>query len=163
MGCPTQNGNPDLLLNYSARTLDPETSATFELHLQQCAECARAAAAQQQVWSALDLWQPQPVSRDFDQRLYSRIEAEAQRPWWNRLFSGVAGWKPAVAGAMVATALAAILLVPGETGTVDTGKVFSDATAKTDTLEPEQIERALEDMEMLRQLNSVSGNQPSAL
>jgi len=107
------------------------------------------------------VWDPQPVSGDFDHRLYARIATEEQRSFWSRLLNSFVGWKPAIAGAMAAIALLTVLLVPKETASVEPGKRATEIAARTETLEPEQIERALEDLEMLRQLNSASANQPT--
>jgi len=114
MRCPTQDGNPEVLLNYAAGRLKPQAAALFEQHALECAECARLLQAQQHVWSALDEWHAAPVSESFDERLYMRIEADSRRSVWDRLFDGVA-WKPALAGAMATVALAAMFLGPHET------------------------------------------------
>jgi anti-sigma factor RsiW len=163
MGCPTQDGNAELLLDYSARNLSPEATAIFERHVQQCSECARFAASQQQLWEALDSWEPAPLSDDFDERLYARIDAEAQRPlWqslWQRLLNDGWGWKPAAAAAMVTVALGAFLFVPQRTETPTQAPSRVEAGVHSDTIEPEQVERALEDLEMLRQLNVNTGAQ----
>jgi anti-sigma factor RsiW len=160
MGCPTQDGIAELLLDYTARKLNPETTAIFERHMQQCAECARFASAQQQLWKALDSWEAAPLSDDFDDRLYARIDADAQRPWWHRVMwwqramvDGF-GWKPAAAAAMATLALGAFLLVPQRTETPAQAPSRVEAGVHSDAIEPEQVERALEDLEMLRQLNA---------
>jgi len=163
MGCPTQDDNAELVLDYAARKLSPEAAAIFERHMLQCAECARFATSQRQLWKALDSWEAASLSDDFDQRLYARIDADAQRPlwqWlWQRLFSDVWGWKPAAAAAMVTLALGAFLFVPQRTETPTQTPSRMEAGTHSDTIEPEQVERALEDLEMLRQLNANTGTQ----
>lgn len=161
MRCPVQDGNPEALLSYSARTLSPETLNLLERHMSGCAECRRFAEAQQQVWTALDKWEAAPVSPGFDARLYARIEADGQRSWFRRLTSAGFGWKPALAGGMATLALVAALLIPGQRST-DPAQTPdpSQTQIRAESLEPEQLETALDDLDMLRQLTgtAVSSN-----
>ena len=85
MECPQRNGHgTGLIVAYTARTLDPETEAALERHLESCAGCRDVAAAQQAVWSALDELTSVTISSNFDARLYQRIATEQQRSWWPR-------------------------------------------------------------------------------
>jgi hypothetical protein len=153
MRCPVQNGNPDILLDYCARRLAPEPTSILVQHMAVCADCRRVAEAQQQVWSALDAWEPVPVSEDFDERLYARISSEERRSFWSRILGERLTWKPALslAGACATLALAVLLNVP------DPAPAPLPETTRIESLEPEQIERAVEDMDMLRQF-STSGH-----
>ncbi len=46
------------------------------------------------LWSVLDEWEAPEVSRDFNRRLYARIERESTGGWLARLLrpSGASGW-----------------------------------------------------------------------
>lgn len=142
------------LLDYCERKLPPALAAELERHLAVCPDCARAVEAQRHVWAALDRWEVPPVSPDFNARLYGRIEQE-RRPWWRaivldaRLFT----WKPAMplAAACLAVLAVALFRAPSlpEPGT----------KAQADTIDVEQVERTLHDLEMLEQLSLSNSDQ----
>lgn len=142
----------ELVLAYCARRLEPEKSAWYERHLGACESCREMLAAQRQVWEALDYWSQLPVPRDFDCRLERRIEAEEQRPWFERLFAGgppgsrLSGWlRPALPIASVGALALAMFLVRAP------GTAVFEGQARVENAEVEQAERALEDLEMIRQ------------
>src|SRR5947209_15191080 len=120
MLCPIQHDNAEILLDYCARKLNPNTLALLEQHMQNCAECRNFANAQSQVWNALDDWAAMPVSMDFDRRLYARIEEHEKSSWWKKIasheFFQPFGWRPAmpVVTACATVALAVWLYLPGE-------------------------------------------------
>jgi hypothetical protein len=120
----------ELIVGYGARTLDPDATAAFELHIQFCADCRNAAALQEAVWTALDEWPHTPVSPDFDQRFFQRIaQAEHRGRWlWRVLL-------PAAA----CIALASLLLVP------------HPKPAPGPPIE--QVEHALDDIDLLSQID----------
>ena len=153
MHCPVQNGNPDILLDYCARRLPLATASILAQHMAVCSDCRRVADAQEAVWSAMDNWKPQPVSEDFDERLYARIAADERRSFWRRVFGDRLSWKPAlpVAAGCAAMALAVLISVPGQ------GPLPSSVQeVRVESIEPEQLERAVEDMDMLRQFSTAS-------
>jgi len=160
MQCPIQTTeHADILLDYSARRLSPATTAAFERHLLSCEACRKFASGQQAVWSALDSWEGIAPSEDFDRRLYARIGEFEQSGWWNRIWSRTSGpfsWKPVMPfAAACITLLAAFLLYsPSNTPVVPLRE-----SSRVETLEPEQVERTLEDLEMLKQLSSTPGSQ----
>lgn len=150
MQCPIQTtDNADILLQYCARKLSVETTAAFERHMQNCEACSKFASSQRFVWSALDTWEAMPPSEDFDRKLYARIEESEQSAWWKQF-----SWRPAFAAACV-TVVAAVLLYSPGTAPV----VLLQENSRIETLEPEQVERTLEDLEMLKQLSVASGSQ----
>ncbi len=81
---------------------------------------------------ALDEWQPEPVSPDFDRRLYRRIEQTRRRAWWW-------GWRPVFALAS-AIALAVVLLQ-------------TPKPAPVKTVDADRLEQVLNDVDMLQQLD----------
>jgi anti-sigma factor RsiW len=146
--CPMEaREGAELVLAYCSRRLDPDKSEWFERHLEACVSCQETVAAQRQVWEALDYWDALPVPRDFDRRLEWRIEAEARKPWSQRL-SGLSltGWlRPAIPVASMAALALTVFLVrapdPPDT----------DFQPRVEAAEVEQAESALEDLEMIRQ------------
>jgi hypothetical protein len=144
--CPVKTNEADLLLEYSAGRLDAPRAAGLEHHLKTCLQCASFLREQTAVWNALDLWEPAPVSLDFNRRLWQRIEAT---PWYAGLFEAIrfANWKPALplSAALLMIAAGFMLDHPGRRKPVP-GVSVKEAT---------QVEQALEDIQLLHQLDSV--------
>jgi hypothetical protein len=108
--------------------------------------------AQQAVWNALDQWEPEAVSMDFDRRLYRSIE-EA-RPssglprMLRRLFRPLQPlWRP-----VLPLAAACLLIVAGVILHAPQVIMPAHSTTRVEKIEPEQVERTLDDMQMLREL-----------
>ncbi len=154
VNCPMQSGNAEILLSYCARSLEPEQVAQIELHLSACAECRAWATEQKTVWAAMDAWEAEPVSADFDAALFARIAA-AEKPsawerWsapWREILRGGMGWRPVLSAGVVALTLVIALSIENPFRREPVGQ-----TVKLEAQEIEQAERALEDLEMLRQL-----------
>ena len=147
MQCPFENGNgAELIVAYGARTLAPEAEIAFDRHMASCAKCREMAAAQQAVWSALDTWTPEAISADFDERLYKRIAAEEQGTWWQRLIGANWSWRPAVPVAAACAFMIAAFLIQRPAP--------APVTRSQDqpSLRIEQVQRALDDIEMLKGL-----------
>jgi hypothetical protein len=141
MRCPLEfDQSAELIVGYGARTLDPDTEAAFERHIGSCAACYQLAAAQKAVWTALDdaEWRELPVSADFDQRLFRRIEANEQRGWWWRRMVPVA----------VGAALVLAMFAFRQPGSVPA------PPPPQPTLQIEQVEHALDDMDLLNQIGA---------
>ena len=144
MQCPMKtSGGNETLIAYGARTMTPEAELAFVRHMSACASCLEMAEQQRALWGALDQWQPLPISPDFDRRLYARIAEDQPRGFisWNW------SWRPAMPVAAACTAVIAAFLMRGpilerqSAPTVQHGKV-----------DIEQVERALDDIDMLKQL-----------
>lgn len=145
--CPIEDGKgAELILAYAARTLDPQMELAFEEHMRICEDCRRMAAAQREVWSALDSWTPAPVSQDFDEKLFRRIAEEEQSTWWRRLWGASWSWRPAMPVAAACAVLAAIVLLRNP----------APSPAPVVPVQPkvqiEQVEHALDDMDLLRNI-----------
>jgi hypothetical protein len=168
MNCPLETReNAQLLLDYCTRKLAPETVATLERHIAICGRCREFAGSQRAVWQALDAWEAAPVSRDFDSRLYQRIEAQdgCQVGWWNLLlrpfrspfspiFSPIFS-KVTLRRSLPAAAMAGLLLMAGvilERPTISPAPPAEDM-AQVDSVQPEQVERALDAMEILNEFS----------
>lgn len=143
--CPLRSEQEaGLLLDYCARKLDQERRLTLERHMLFCPECARFRDSQAALWNALDQWESSPVAREFDEGFAARIARAERDPLWIRAGARLAAvnWTPAVLTA-AAAALGILLLRPAPP---------PQAVPVPDTLEPEQVERVLEDLDMLRQI-----------
>ncbi len=147
MLCPIQSGdNAQYLLDYCARRLEPESAGLLERHARQCPKCAELIAAQRTVWAALDSWQVSEAADDFDQRLYRRIE-QRRTPAivdWITPVSPVR-WRPAYSVAAACVILLAGFLLRGP----DIAPTLDDRRP----VDIEQLERTLEDLDMLRSLS----------
>ena len=138
MKCPLQfEESSELIVGYGARTLDPDTALAFERHVGSCAACREAAALQRAVWTALDEWHALPVSPDFDQRLSARIAHTKNRAWWR--------WRPLLPWQVLlpmaaCAALCTLLLVR--------------QPAATPQPPIEQVQHALDDMDLLNELGA---------
>jgi hypothetical protein len=138
MRCPLEfDRSAELIVGYGARTLDPATAAAFERHIVSCAECRAAAELQKAVWAAMDESQDLRVSPDFDRRVFERIAAAERRGRWL--------WQVLVP-AVACTVLAAVLLLrqPDSAG----------PPPVQPAVQMEQVEHALDDMDLLKQLGA---------
>lgn len=160
MTCPLQNKETDLLLDAAAgrlahRGMDAARQAALLQHMDTCAECAAFRKEQKAVWKALDLWEPAPVSMDFNRRLWQRIDTAAAAPWYESFAEWLrfANWKPVIplTAAILVIAGGFLLDHPGSKNTVPGVSVT----------EADQVEQTLDDIQLLRQLDGVtppSGN-----
>ncbi len=159
MTCPLQSDNADVLLDYCARSLDAERKAMLEVHMEYCADCREMAKAQMEVWAAMDSYEAEAISADFDRKLYARMAEIDRVPAWERFWApvreylqGQPAWKPVLSIAAASAVLALVFVVGGD-GPPAPGL---EPTATIDVRDVEQAERALEDMEMLKQFEVVA-------
>lgn len=146
MECPQKNGDGvEWIVAYAARTLDPDSEIAFESHLKFCVACRTEAAAQTAVWAALDDLTHAPVSPDFDARLYQRIAQEQRLTWWRRLARADWSWWTATPVAAGAVLIAALLVKT-------TGPSAPPSQPLQPKLQIEQVESALDDMDILKQV-----------
>lgn len=144
MRCPLEfDRSAELIVGYGARTLDPETTAAFERHMDSCAACCDLAAAQRAVWAALDdadaEWPALRVSAEFDRRLFRRIEKAESRRWW---------WRAMIPATACLALAAAFLLRQSDPARAPQRPQPQPA------LQIEQVEHALDDMDLLNQLGA---------
>ena len=150
MNCPLGNNNSEILLDYCSRRLSLEATLLVETHIENCHECKSMTASQKAVWEALDQWEAEPVSADFDRRLYKRIEQRGDG-FWARLAGFASGvhLRPAFTlGAACATVVFALLL----RGPMINMSEQSDPVNRIEASDIEQAERVLDDMDMLNKL-----------
>ncbi|MBI3684757.1 MAG: hypothetical protein HY235_30675 [Acidobacteria bacterium] len=164
--CPllSSEESAGILLDYSNRRLAPELAAIFEQHMEKCPACRGFAESQRALWNALDAFEAMPVSQDFDRRLWARIEREHQGSWWSRIWNrmtagGTVVWRPAIPVAAVLLAAVGLWMHPAWVSVAG-----PDASvAKVGSIEAEQIETALEDMDMLRQMDAAEAVSPQRM
>ena len=148
MNCPMEaRQGSELLLEYTAGRLEACEASALEAHLESCTRCREFARSQKMVWQGLEAWEPEPVSMDFDRRLFARIE-QAPVSWWARVTGQVMHHGVPVAAAAGVIILAGLMLRPAVTPVEP-----PQESAQVETLGPEQVQSALDDMEMLRDFN----------
>lgn len=147
MHCPLNGGDgAEIIVGYVARTLDARVRSGFQRHMLACSRCRECVAAQITVWSALDAWHPVPVSPDFDDRLFRRLARE-ERGWPRGNVSWLRWrWRPSIPLAAACALLAGAFLMKQTSP-----KIAQEAHARP-KLEIHQVEQALDDMDLLRQL-----------
>ena len=151
MRCPIETQeNAELLLSYSARRLNAESTAILDAHMQICPACREFRDGQRALWEALDQWEARPVSPDFDRRLYRRIEEQEQLGWWARLFGPS---RPVFLRPALPLAAAACLVLVAGFIIDDPARPVAPSSDSPQVREVEQLERTLDDLDMLRQFN----------
>lgn len=150
MRCPTEERNPGILVAHAAGELDAETARVLEQHVAGCSACRAVAANQAVVWKALDLWEAPPISPDFDRKLYRRIDETGQMSWWQRLTRPL---RPMPLRQVVPlTAMAGLLLAAGFL--LERPVQVVPVASRPDVVRASQLERTLDDMELLGQFSS---------
>jgi len=151
MNCPLENSEQaQVLLDYGTRKLDAQRRAVLERHMEICPSCRKFAAGQRDLWTALDLWEAAPVTADFDRRLYRRIEQEVSV--WQLLLRP---FRPlTVRRGLPVAATACLLVMAGVLADRPSGVPApkSDVT-QVESVQPEQVEQALDAMEMLNEFS----------
>jgi hypothetical protein len=100
--------------------------------------------SQRAVWNLLDTWEAPPPSAYFDTRLRSRLENVPARSWWRHAFS----LPLATAGTLVLAAL--LINVPHRPPSPG----FSAQPPRMVQLaDVQQIDQALDDLQLLHQLD----------
>jgi hypothetical protein len=136
--------NFDLLLAYCNRKLTPEVAAALERHAEGCVSCRDVLKGQRLLWRSLDAWEAAAITPDFNRRLYQRIAGEGDSAWMRLVRPSDGAWR-----AMIAVASAAAVLLAA----VQFRSPAPVAPPTAADVEIEQVERTLEDIEMLRELN----------
>src|SRR6185312_16043142 len=121
----------DVLLDYVAGSLNAAQLAEFERHTKECSRCDALAASQATVWRSLDEWKPEPVSAGFNRELWRRIDEEAAASSW---WAMLHSWKRIAPRAAVLAVAAS---------------------------EADQLERALDDLQLLEAVDTASSAKPA--
>jgi anti-sigma factor RsiW len=147
MNCPFENPEQaQVLLDYATRQLDAQRTAALEIHMESCPACREFVARHAELWQSLDAWDAPPVSLDFDRRLYGRIQQDAS--FWDRLLQP---FRPlTVRRGLPVAAAACLLLAAGFLAQRPAGPPVSKSdVSQVESVQPEQVEQALDAMEML--------------
>src|SRR5262249_18464571 len=122
---------------------DPGVLSELKQHAETCLDCRALLEIRQK----LDSWEAPEVSANFDSRLYARIaEEKTHVPWWRRML-----WPPVIPLAAASAALALTLFV-------HVPQPADSVKQVVDNSEIEQVEQALEDLDLLMPLNVASAN-----
>lgn len=150
MNCPLETReNGALLVAHAARELAPDAAVQLDRHIAECAACSQFMQRQQAVWEAMEIWRPEPISPDFNRRLYARIEeVEGRASWWQRLTGPL---RPVlIRQAMPIAATVVVLLAAG----------FLMDRSRVPTVRPEQaqiemvqLQHALDDVDTISQFD----------
>jgi anti-sigma factor RsiW len=158
--CPAD----DILLGYIAGRLNRTQTLLFEAHTDQCARCAALRISQAAVWQSLDEWKPAPVSAGFNRELWRRIDADAHQSSWTRELAAALQfnfWKR-LAPLAVAVALIATGFVFDHAGKqVATVQTNSPASIIVTASEADQLDRALDDIQLLHEVDASAGATPA--
>jgi len=148
MECPRHKA--ELILSYAAGTLDPSAQIEFERHLATCESCRQLLMRQQTVWDALDGWRAAPISSNFSETLFERIAEHEKATWWRRIveYRWSRMWRPAMPIAAASAAILIAFLVNDPVQTPNFGGSSEPAVSM------EQVERALDDMDILKPLST---------
>jgi len=148
MSCP----GAEIFVDYVAGSLDSTECEALERHLEECTACRQLARAQKSIWCALDEFPPAVASEDFDRHLYLRIAHEGEPHWWHFFlrpqFSGL-GVRRAVPVTVACLTLLAVFLFRSP---LTPPQVLSHPVAIEQKVDVEQVERTLDDLDMLKQL-----------
>jgi anti-sigma factor RsiW len=145
--CPLQaDDSGAILLDFAAGRLQGAAAALIEQHLAVCDSCREFVQAQKTIWAALDAWDAVEASPGFDARLLARLQDE-RRPWWRCLTpASTSGWRTAASVALAGVLIVAALFIRKPEPAV----LLHDQAALE--AEVEQIDQALSDLDMLKQL-----------
>jgi anti-sigma factor RsiW len=145
------------LVEYAAGKLEPESAAAVESHLAECSRCHALASAQASLWKTLDAWETPPVSADFDRRLYRRIGEDLRLSWWERISRP---FRPMpLRQAVPLTATACLLLMAGLL--LEHPSRIKQAESHKEKVRVEQVERTLDDMDLLHQFGITAASAQS--
>lgn len=146
MKCPSNSWEEADLLAFSENKLEAPRAVRLNEHLQSCAVCRTVVEQQKAVWEALDAWEAPAIAPDFDRRLYGAMEQDGGR--WNRWLEPlrlllVRQGLPIAAAACLIVVAGVVAHRPADS------TIAPSATARVESLQPEQVEHALDDVQML--------------
>lgn len=162
MSCAAKGMGPETVVEYCAGTLDRKAAMEFEQHAAVCADCKHALSEQQRLWTLLDVWDDVPISADFNRRLYKAIEREETLSPLKRYARLITArftrfsWRPVMPAAALAATLAVALMIG--TPRPLPYSVAPDSQIKSEKIDVDQVERALDDVEMLQKLSDASSS-----
>jgi len=151
MNCPIEKSAE--LLAFSTGRLTPPEAAKLEPHVESCPVCRKFVENQRAVWRALDVWEAPPVTADFDRRLFQCIEqSESWHDRWIRPLRLllVRQGLPIAATACLIVVAGLVSQRPAEVA------VPRPTQAAVETLQPDQVDHVLDDLQMLGEFTSTA-------
>ncbi len=145
MKCPSNAWEEADLLAFSENKLEAPQAVRLHEHLQSCAVCRTVVEQQKAVWEALDAWEAPAIAADFDRRLYGAMEQDAGR--WNRWLES--SRLLLVRQGLPIAAAACLIVVAGVVAHRPADSTMAPSAARIENLQPEQVEHALDDVQML--------------
>lgn len=153
-----------------AELLLRHTSTAAVSHFELCPACREASLQQAALWKTLDAWNVPAVSSGFNRELYARIDAALAQPWYERLGASI---RPLFARPPLALALAGFAIAVGfvldhpstPISISHFARPHANASATAVPVsrrEAEQVEKTLDDLEMLRQFDLATEEKESA-
>lgn len=162
MNCPLRSEETTgILLDYSAGLLDRSRKEALERHMQLCGNCSALVAEQTEVWALMDAWEAPPVSMSFSRKVMQAVGEAAAVPWYGRFFAELrtSAWKPAIPLAAGIVVIAAGFMFDHQKGTGQSHAGIKDGSRVSIT-EVDQVERTLDDIQLLRQFDAASSSRP---
>lgn|SRR5581483_1245831 len=158
MNCPIEKSAE--WLAFSAHRLEPPETARLQKHLESCSTCREFVEKQQAVWQALDLWEAPPIAADFDRRLYQRLDQK--ETWQDRWLRPL---RVLLVRQGLPVAAAACLIVVAGLVSQRPPDVSHPRHAQTavENLQPDQVDHALDDLQMLGDFTSAARSDASEL
>jgi anti-sigma-K factor RskA len=132
--------------------LAPGEERSFELWLERDAELRALHEDQRALFAVMDAWQEDAAPlADFEARLRARIAAEPARPGWTRTLASWLSWPRAAAwaGCAAAAMLAVMVWTAPQEPANDAPPVVKAVLSSEDAEYVQELDRALDDMEML--------------
>ncbi len=154
-----------------AELLLKHTGDAAASHFELCPACREDSLSQSALWKALDSWNMPDVSSGFNRGLYAKIDASLAQPWYERLAASI---RPMFAQPSLALGLAGIVVAAGFVFDHSAGPGASAVSARpsyasagavalpVSNREAEQVERTLDDLEMLRQFDLAAEEKENA-
>ena len=161
--CPKaiRGGEATLVAFVAGKVRGPD-GARLRAHLEDCERCRDYVEGQRAIWQLLDDWQPELQNTNFNSDFASRLAHLPPEPWFVEIGRRVAArmLKPAFTFSAIAAVLAVSVYVrnpfvaSGHTQFVP--RTVASAPRVISPVEAEQVDRAIDDMQLLHQLDSFS-------
>jgi hypothetical protein len=172
MNCPSgsQSGEASLI-DYVAGKVRGPAGVELRVHIEQCRHCSSYVAQQQSVWQMLGEWEPEFESSNFsgafsERSLAERLALMPPEPWLARTAGSIAAGK--LKPAFTVTALTALLAIGVylRSPSAPAGNLLPHSVAPkaqfVSPVEADQIDRAIADLQLLHQLDTVPEAAPHA-
>ena len=166
MICPLESrGGEASLVEFVAGKVRGPAGALLRAHVDNCRPCGEYVAEQRTIWRLLDDWEPEFESFGFDNSFASRLAKLSADPWLIRTgrFAVARLLKPAFTVTAVTALLAVSIYVRNPFAGLPAVAISHPVQHTTKTvsrvisrLEAEQMDRTIDDLQLLHQLDSLS-------